>query len=78
MDPQILNGVVDMSSTDPHVTMVCPLCGVAWMKKVELNVMLTSPCDCKIVYSMSGTKELVNVEIRLNPAQTKIFNAAKQ
>ena len=73
MDNQELNGSVNMSSTEPHVTVDCPICGKQFMKKVEFKKQLTIPC-CMLQYEMTDTGNgNVRIEIKLTAEQIQKF-----
>lgn len=74
-DNQIIgNGEwLDMSSNQPHVTVICPLCGTSFMKKVEFYKVLHTPCECKVMYVLTGYGSLVNVEMTLSKEQSEQY-----
>lgn len=65
--------ILDMASQDPHVTVDCPVCDRQFMKKVELNVLLYTACECKIAYYLRPgiIPGMVDVEMHLTPDQYK-------
>ena len=70
-DNQLLDGNVDLSSNEPHITVDCPICGAQWMKKVEYDKKLFSPCNCKVEYELTrvGMGNQVSVNMFLNKEQ---------
>lgn len=74
-DPQILGGGewTDMSSNELHVTLECPLCDKAYMKKVEYDKELTL-CACNVSYRMSPSADgTVSIEMTLTREQKEAF-----
>ncbi len=78
-DNQIIGdgSTVDLSSNEPHITIGCPLCGNSYMKKVELNTVLFTPCECQVQYTLTTAGNEVSVEMTLTKEQTKQFYATR-
>lgn len=47
-------GMFDMSSSEPHIMINCPICNKIWQKKVE-EKELETPCECKLKYTLKET-----------------------
>lgn len=58
------NGLYDMSSNEPHVTVDCPVCDKMWMKKV-VDGEYISECGCKLKYAMRDTPDGVQISFRV-------------
>lgn len=71
---EIGNGLLDMSSNEPHVTITCPLCEKLYMKKVELKKDLYTPC-CNVKYKLLSKGGKISIRMSLTKEQTAQFNA---
>lgn len=57
----MIDGYIDLSSNEPHITVHCPICYKEWMQKVD-DMDHISKCDCKLSYKMEkGEGNIVDV-----------------
>lgn len=53
MKTQMKSKVFDFSSNQPHVLCDCPLCKEQWQQRVQLGIILKTPCKCSLDYLMT-------------------------
>ena len=61
----------DMSSTEPHIVVNCPLCGNWDHVNVKNNIGVTT-CQCKIAYTLELMSDhTVKVKMTINKNQLR-------